>query len=392
MAVDRIVIVGAGQGGFQAAASLRQEKFEGDIVLIGAEAGLPYQRPPLSKAYLKSGEEGELRLRPESFYEKNGITYRSGLTVDAIDRAAGKVTAGGESIAYDHLILATGTENLRPPIPGLDRALDLRTRADADRLREALENVERVAVIGGGFIGLEFAAVARGFGREVAVAEAADRLMARVVSPEMSTRFRDKHLELGTTLHMCQPVTAVTEAGLELADGTGIAADLILLAAGVRPVTALAEAAGLAVENGVVVDAMLLTEDPAISALGDCAAFPDLRTGRLVRLESVQAATDHARAIAKRLVQGATEPYDAVPWFWSDQSDWKLQIAGLASPGDESVTAHSGAVFRHDGETITAVETVNEPRPHMLTRRLMAAGKMPGVAALEAADFDLSAV
>lgn len=387
-----IVIVGTGQGGFQAAVSLRQEGFDGPITLIGAEPGLPYQRPPLSKAYLKSRDSAGLDLRPAEFYEKNGIDVIAGTRVDGIDRTVREVTTRDARFAYDHLILATGTRNLRPPIEGLDRALDLRTRADADRLHRALAGPCRCAVIGGGFIGLEFAAVARALGHQVAVAEREDRLMARVVSPEMSDRFRDKHLDLGTELHLGRTVTAATDDALVLSDGREITADLVLLAAGVAPNTELAEECGLPVAGGIVVDDQLRTSDPAISALGDCAIFPDPRTGRPVRLESVQAATDHARAIAKRLVHGSGDPYAGVPWFWSDQADWKLQIAGLAAPGDTSVLREDGTVLRFDGDILSAVETVNNARAHMMTRRLMAAGAPLSRDRLASVDYDLTAL
>jgi len=386
-----IVIVGAGQGGLQAAISLRQEGYEGTITLIGAEDGLPYQRPPLSKAYLKSGDADALRLRPETFFEKSDITLRSGLWVDRIDRAGRTVHAGAEVFAYDHLILATGTRNLRPPIDGVERALDLRTLDDAKKLREVLATPQRCAVIGGGFIGLEFAAVARGLGHEVAVAEAADRLMARVVSPEMSQRFLDLHHGLGTAVHLGAAAQGVTRDAMHLADGSEVAADVVLLAAGVRPNTELAAEAGLAVDNGVVVDAQLLTGDPAISALGDCAVFPDPATGRAVRLESVQAATDHARLIARRLVKGDSDGYGAVPWFWSDQADWKLQIAGLSAPGDDTAVRADGAVFRFAGDRLSSVETINNAKTHMQTRKRLGQGPVSR-AALKAADLDIAAV
>lgn len=374
--VDQIVIVGAGQGGFQAAASLRQEGYDGKIILIGEESGLPYQRPPLSKAYLKTGDADGLSLRPKSFYHKTDITYVSGTRVTRIDRTAQRVEtedAAGEAAhhPYDHLILATGTRNARPPVKGLDRTLDLRTLKDAERLRAALDGVAQVAVIGGGFIGLEFAAVARGFGIGVSVAEGADRLMARAVSPQMSQRFLDKHVDLGTHVALGQFVQEVSEAGVHLADGAVLGADLVLLAAGVVPNVELAEAAGLTCSNGVVVDELLLTGDPAISALGDCASFPDPRAGRHVRLESVQAATDHARLIAKRLAKGDRASYVAVPWFWSDQADWKLQIAGLAMPADRAHERADGTVLRFDGDRLTAVETVNNAKVHMKSRQLL---------------------
>lgn len=373
----RIVIVGSGQGGLQAAMSLRQEGHTGPITMIGAEPGLPYQRPPLSKAYLKTGEAEKLVLRPPGFFEKNDIVLVASTFVDAIDRQTGQVLSADRVWDYDHLILATGTRNLRPPIPGIELALDLRTLDDAKRLRDRLTRPQRIAVIGGGFIGLEFAAVARSLGHEVTVAEAAPRLMARAVSPEMSERFLAMHRNMGTDIRLGQPVVEVSTDGIRLADGREIGADLILVAAGVIPNTDLANAAGLNVVNGVVTDAQLRTEDPAISALGDCAAFPDPRTGRMVRLESVQAATDHARAIARRLTSGTDAAYAAVPWFWSDQADFKLQIAGLASPSDVSVVADNGAVCRFDGEVLTAVETINDAKTHMAARKLLVSEKPP---------------
>lgn len=390
--MEKIVIIGAGQGGFQAAASLRQEGFGGQITLIGAEPGLPYQRPPLSKAYLKTGEADKLDLRPESFFEKNDIQLISGLEIEAIDRAAKQVRAGSQSFDYDHLILAVGTRNMRPPIPGLEAALDLRTLADAEKLRAALDRPMRCAVIGGGFIGLEFAAVARGLGHDVTVAEAAPRLMARAISPDMSQRFLEKHQEMGTKVLLGQPVAEVDGTAIVMADGARSEADLVLLAAGVVPNTELAAAAGLTVANGVVVNAQLLTDDPAISALGDCAVFPDPFSDRNVRLESVQAAADHARLIAKRLVHGSDASYSAVPWFWSDQADWKLQIAGLSAPEDTSYVREDGAVFRFSGDILSAVETINDAKTHMRTRKLMAGDKPITRAMLEQHGFDVGAL
>jgi 3-phenylpropionate/trans-cinnamate dioxygenase ferredoxin reductase subunit len=390
--MKKIVIIGAGQGGFQAAASLRQEGFGGQITLIGAEPGLPYQRPPLSKAYLKTGEADKLDLRPESFFEKNDIQLISGLEIEEIDRAAKQVRAGSQSFDYDHLILAVGTRNMRPPIPGLEAALDLRTLADAEKLRAALDRPMRCAVIGGGFIGLEFAAVARGLGHDVIVAEAAPRLMARAISPDMSQRFLEKHQEMGTKVLLGQPVAEVDGTAIVMADGARSEADLVLLAAGVVPNTELAAAAGLTVANGVVVNAQLLTDDPAISALGDCAVFPDPFSDRNVRLESVQAAADHARLIAKRLVHGSDAPYSAVPWFWSDQADWKLQIAGLSAPEDTSYVREDGAVFRFSGDVLSAVETINDAKTHMRTRKLMAGDQPITRAMIEQHGFDVGAL
>lgn len=370
-----IVIVGAGQGGLQVAASLRQWGYEGDLTLIGDEPGLPYQRPPLSKAYMQDGNPDALKLRAADFYENKQIRYLPETTVTAIDRAHGRVATSAGEMPYAHLVLATGAANLRPPIPGLERAMDLRTLADANRLRDKIGGKRRFAVIGGGFIGLEFAAVARKFGHDVIVAEAAARLMSRAVSPQMSELFLNKHRELGSTVILGDPVAKVAPRGIALVGGDLIEADEVLLAAGVRPNTALAEAAGLDCANGVVVDAQLVTSDPAISALGDCASFPDARSGRMIRLESVQAATDHARHIAGRLTGRAPGDYNALPWFWSDQADYKLQIAGLAQPEDRGEAAGDHVVFRFDDQDrLTAVETVNNAKVHMRSRKLLAAG------------------
>lgn len=376
MSQPGVVIVGAGQGGLQAAISLRQEGYAGPVTLIGAESGLPYQRPPLSKAYLVDGDAEALTLRPHSFFQSKDITYLPSTKVEEIDRTAHQVVLHGPGapprLDYDRLILATGTRNLRPPIAGLERALDLRTLADAGRLRETLSSTRRVAVIGGGFIGLEFAAAARKQGHQVAVIEAADRLMARVVSPLMSRYFAMLHHEWGSSVHLGQPAVRVDDVSVGLADGTLIEADTVLLAAGVCPNTELAQEAGLEVENGVRVDARLRTSDPAIFALGDCASFPDPRSGRRVRLESVQAATDHARLIAAQIAKDAQVAYAAVPWFWSDQGDRKLQIAGLAGPDATEEVVADGIVARLDAIGVAAVETVNNAGAHMKARRMLA--------------------
>ena len=396
--MKRIVIVGTGQGGFQAAASLRQEGFEGEILLLGDEPGFPYQRPPLSKAYMADCDGERLLLKPAAFYERSGITLRERTRVAAIDRATAEVvTEAGERHGYDHLILATGARNLRPPIPGQEAegVLDLRTLADAARIRARLGTARRAIVIGGGFIGLEFAAMARAAGVDVTVLEATPRLMGRALSPGMSAHFLGAHRAMGTEVRLDAAarqieaeggaVTGVRTAGDEVIPG-----DLVLIACGVRPNVELAAAAGLAVDNGVTVDAELLSSDPAISALGDVACFP-LPDGSRVRLESVQAAVDHARHIAKRLVTGAAGAYAAVPWFWSDQGKLKLQIAGLGTGADEviAVPQPDGApmiLLLREGR-LCAVETVNAPGQHMAARRLIGTPRE----ALAAAGHDLKA-
>lgn len=396
--MKRIVIVGTGQGGFQAAASLRQDGFEGEILLLGDEPGFPYQRPPLSKAYMADGDGERLLLKPAGFYARAGITFADRTRVTAIDRAAREVvTEAGARHGYDHLILATGARNLRPPIPGqeADGVLELRTLADAARLRARLAGARQAIVIGGGFIGLEFAAMARTAGVSVTVLEAAPRLMGRALSPEMSAYFHDAHRAMGTEVCLGAAARRIGSeggrvTGVDTADGRIVPGDLVLVACGVRPNVELAAAAGLPVDNGIVVDAELRTSDPAISALGDAANFP-LPDGSRVRLESVQAAVDHARHIARRLMTGEAGAYAAVPWFWSDQGKLKLQIAGLGTGTDDVVVvpqpdgAPMTLLFRAD--RLRAVETVNAPGQHMAARRLLDTPRE----VIEAAGHDLRA-
>lgn len=400
----RIVVVGTGQGAFQLAASLRDEGFAGAITLIGEEPGLPYQRPPLSKAYLKEGREERLLLRPESFYVRQDIGLIAGERVIGIDRAGQRVvTRSGASHGYDHLVLATGARNAAPPIVGIgaEGVLGLRTLADARALRGAMAGAASVLVIGGGFIGLEFAAVARAAGCAVTVLEAGPRLMARAVSEPTSRVFLDLHTSMGTLVSLGIPVAEILTdgagraAGARLADGAEHRADLVLLATGVRPDTELAEAAGLPVANGILTDAQLLTSDPAISALGDCAAVPQGKAGVPLRLESVQAATDQARTVARRLA-GRPAPYAAVPWFWSDQGAARLQIAGLtagATETEEIGPASGGRVvlcFRMGH--LVGVETVNAPAEHMAARSLLALRPETARADLARQGYDIRAM
>jgi 3-phenylpropionate/trans-cinnamate dioxygenase ferredoxin reductase component len=396
-----VVIIGTGQGGFQLAASLRQEGYQPPITMIGDEIGLPYQRPPLSKAYLKDGRAEAIQLRPASFYERSRIDLISPERVIGINRVSRTVeTAAGRTVSYEHLVLATGARNLVPPIPGLEASnvYSLKTTVDADRLRDALGTARQVIVIGGGFIGLEFAAVAVSAGHHVTVVEAASRLMARVVSQAMSETFRIFHERLGTKLIMGASVVEVEKdpdglaCGVRLSDGRRIKGDMILLAAGVRPNTELADVAGLLVQNGIVVDNTLTTVDRSISALGDCAAFPCPTSGKIIRLESVQAATDHARTIARRIT-GKSVSYDALPWFWSDQGTLKLQIAGLGQVADEDVSVlrpdGRQLVFRFKMGKLLSLETINAAGEHMAARQLLRHPNGVSLDALAARDFDI---
>lgn len=400
---ERVVIAGSGQAGFQAAASLRQDGFAGEIVMVGEEPGLPYQRPPLSKAYLKEGVEDRLHFRADDFFAKNSILLEDGKSVTAIDRSDRTVTlSDGRVLSYGHLILATGARNRRLPLPGagLDNVLELRTLDHARHLRQKLSSATSLAVIGGGFIGLEVAATARAFGLEVTVIEATSRLMSRVVSTPISNFFLAAHQDAGVAIQLDSMARAILDdgngkaAGVELAEGERVGADLVLISAGVVPNAEIAEAAGLYVHDGIRVDDRLLTEDPAISAIGDCASFPFGQDGIQTRLESVQNAIDQAKCVSLRLV-GKPEPYSKVPWFWSDQGPHKLQIAGLTAGADHhEINEHDGKLsvqcYRR-GELI-GVETVNAAGEHMAARRILAQPQPLTLEAAQAAGFDIVAL
>ncbi|MDP3897393.1 MAG: FAD-dependent oxidoreductase [Mesorhizobium sp.] len=403
--INRVLIAGSGQGGFQAAASLRQEGFEGEIVLLGDEPGLPYQRPPLSKTYLKEGNGDRLLFRNADFFEKNAIRLEDGRRLAAIDRMdRGIVLDDGRRLAYDHLILALGARNRRLPLPGIDLAnvLNLRTLADADIIRAHLAASSSLVVIGGGFIGLEIAATARAIGLHVTVLEATARLMSRVVSQPISDYFLAAHRGSGVDIRLNALAARIVDDGagrvceVELAGGERIAADLVLVSAGVLPNAEIAEAAGLYVHDGIRVNDLLATEDAAISAIGDCASFPFGHDGIQTRLESVQNAVDQAKCVARRLV-GHAEPYAKVPWFWSDQAGDKLQMAGLTAGADHHVVRGSHAegrlsVLCFRREELVGVETVNVGGDHMAARRLLGWEEPLTLERAQSAAFDLAAL
>ncbi|HEX7442160.1 MAG TPA: FAD-dependent oxidoreductase [Caldimonas sp.] len=382
-----VVIVGAGQAGFQTAASLRELGYAGRIVLIGDEASLPYQRPPLSKAHLKEdAQDAQLHFRPDTFFPDRRIELRAPERVAAIDRAAHRVAlASGESLHYDHLVLATGTRPRRPDWPGMElRGVQLlRTVEDARQIRALLSTAKKVVIVGAGFIGLEVAATARAAGLQVSVIEFAERPLKRALSREMAAHLQSAHASRGVEFLMQTSVAAIEGAdgrvtGVTTRDGRHLEADLVLIGIGVQANTELAAAAGLPVDDGIVVDAHLVTSDPAISAIGDCARYPSVHHPGAVRLESVQNSVDQARAVAARLA-GKPAPYDKLPWFWSDQGDLRVQMCGLAEESDDVVlrgSPESGrfSVLRFRGDRLTAVETMNHPADHMALRKLLAAG------------------
>jgi 3-phenylpropionate/trans-cinnamate dioxygenase ferredoxin reductase subunit len=323
-----VVIIGAGQAAAQLVASLRQGGFTGAIRMIGDEPYAPYQRPPLSKKFLSERPPAEtLYFRADNFWREHDVALDVGMHAEAIDRAARHVElADGRVAGYDTLVLATGTRARDLPLPGahLDGVFSLRKIDDVRRLRGPLDEAKRVVIVGGGYIGLEVAAVVRGEGREVAVLEAEERVMKRVTSPVISNFMQDFHRLRGVDIRVGARLAAVEGEGrvrqVRLADGATLPADLVLMAVGARPNDDLASAAELPCQDGVVVDAHGATADPAIFAAGDCTRFPSRRYGRALRLECVQNAIDQAKAVAAAIL-GKPQLYDPVPWFWSDQYD-----------------------------------------------------------------------
>ncbi|WP_248489776.1 NAD(P)/FAD-dependent oxidoreductase [Tsukamurella sp. PLM1] len=373
------VIVGAGHAGFAAAAALRDRGYTGSVTLLGDEDSMPYQRPPLSKGYLLGKvEQRRLAFRPESFYTRHDITLRTGVAATGIDRAGRSVHLdSGERVPYDTLILATGARPRRLDIPGLDleAVATLRTLADVDALAPRLAGATRLAIVGGGFIGLELAAVAASKGIDTVVLESADRLLQRSLSEPTSAHVARAQRSWGTEIRTGARVRGFAADGpsvrIDLGDDE-VRADLVVVGVGAVPNVDLAADAGLAVDDGVLVDTHLRTCDPAVFAIGDCARFTTA-DGSTRRRESVQNATDQARAVA-RTVTGDPTPYQALPWFWSDQHDLKLQIAGDGTGhdearivGDPSTGSFSTSCYREG--RLVAVESINDPTAHVAARK-----------------------
>jgi len=382
---ERILIVGAGQAGAQAVATLRAEGFAGALVLVGDEPYAPYQRPPLSKAYLQGTFERErLFLKPDAFYAEARCALITDVAATMIDRAKKSVAlADGRALSYDKLLLATGARVRKIAVAGADLSgiFYLRGISDVDAMRAHFVPGAKLAVVGGGYIGLEVAAVARKAGLDVTVFEALDRVMARAVSPVVSAFYESVHREAGVKFEMKTGVEAFEGSGkLEVvrAGGKSWPADIALVGIGVLPNIELAKAAGLACDDGIVVDRHCATSDPAIFAAGDCTRHHG-RDGNLIRLECVQNAIDQAKHAALAMV-GRPIPYGEVPWFWSDQYDLKLQIAGLARPGDQIVVRSAPAtrkfaVFHLREGRVAAVEAVNAAPEYIVGRKLIADGQ-----------------
>lgn len=381
----RVVIVGAGHAGGSAAAFLRQYGHTGPIVLIGEEPLLPYQRPPLSKGWLKGEADADsLALKPADWYADNGVSLRLGGVVTRINRSEQIVhLASGETCPYDDLILATGARARMLPIPGADLSgvLALRTAADAESLKTALGPGKRLAVVGGGYVGLEAAASARALGAHALIIERESRVLARVACETLSTFFQDYHAARGVGFELNAAVEAFEGqagqvTGVRFADGRVVACDVVLVGVGAIPNDALAKDAGLECVNGVVVDLEARTADRHIFAIGDVSHRPLPLYERQFRLESVPNALEQAKQAAAAIV-GRAGPAPEVPWFWSDQYDLKLQIAGLPFDADRivvrgDVAAARFAVFHLKGDLIQAVEAVNAPPEFMAGKQLIA--------------------
>ena len=385
---DTFVIVGAGQAAAQATESLRRGGFEGRLVIVGEEPGLPYQRPPLSKKFLAGELPAErLSIRPASYYEQARVELKLGQRVESLEPARRElVLGGGERLNYDRLLLATGTVPRRLNVPGhgLRGIHYLRTTADVAAIRAELAGAKRVVIVGGGYIGLEVAATCRGLGLEVDVLEMADRVMNRVVAPELSAFFAAEHARAGVAIHTHTFVSGFRAraddpgrvGAVQSVGGTEFPADLVIVGIGVIASTGLAAAAGLACENGIVVDEYARTTDAAIWAAGDCTIHPSPRYGRALRLESVDNAFEQSKTAAANMLGGSVV-HDKVPWFWSDQFDLKLLIAGLnldydrivlrGAPADRSFTC-----CYLKGAELQAVDCVNNPKDYMAAKKLIA--------------------
>lgn len=400
--MSHVIVIGAGQAGSSCVARLRAKGFKGEITLIGEEPVPPYQRPPLSKAYLLGEMERErLYLRPSEFYDDQNIMLRLGTPVTSVDAAAKTVRLGEETLAFDDLVLTTGSTPRRLPdsVGGnLDGVMVVRGLADVDAMAPHFQQGAKVLIVGGGYIGLEAAAVAAKMGLKVTLVEMAERILQRVAAPETSDYFRALHRSKGVDIregigldHLTGKDGTVT--GAVLSDGSSIDVDFVLVGVGILPNTQLAEAAGLALENGIKTDEFGRTSDPHIWAAGDCASFP--WKGERLRLESVGNAIDQAECVADNIM-GAETPYAPKPWFWSDQFDVKLQIAGLNTGYDHVVTRDGtdGAQshWYYAGQSLLAIDAMNDPRAYMVGKRLIEAGKSPAPATVSDPDTDLKAL
>ncbi|MEP3297054.1 MAG: FAD-dependent oxidoreductase [Pseudoruegeria sp.] len=400
--MTHVVLIGAGQAASSLAFKLRNLGYEGDITIIGEEPVLPYQRPPLSKAYLLGDmARDRLFLRPQNNYDEANISVQLGERVTALSTTDKTIHLGDNTLSYDELVLTTGSKPIRLPAAvggDLRGVFCVRTLDDIDAMSSEFREGARVLIVGGGYIGLEAAAVAAKLGLNVTVVEMADRILQRVASEQTSNYFRSLHQKHGVDI--CEGVGLSKLEGdahvkrALLSNGDTIDVDFVICGIGIRPNTQLAEAAGIALENGIKTDSHGRTSDPHIWAAGDCASFPN--NGQHIRLESVPNAIDQGEIIAANIT-GADKPYVAKPWFWSDQYDVKLQIAGLNSGFDRVVvrpgdTPNCMSHWYYKKDKLLAVDAMNAPRHYMVGKRLIEAGKSPAAELISDSETDLKSL
>lgn len=400
--MSHVVVIGAGQAGCSLVVKLHNLGFDGDITLIGAESAPPYQRPPLSKKYLLGEMDLErLYLRPEAFYAENGIKLRTGETVTHVDVISKRLQIGDDTLNFDHLVFTTGSSPRYLPasIGGtLDGVYVVRGLSDVDAMAPEFGGDKHVLIIGGGYIGLEAAAVAASKGLKVTLVEMADRILQRVACPQTSDYFRELHKSKGVEIiegvGLDHLVGEDSVTGAKLTDGTELDIDFAVVGVGIMPEITLAEAAGVEIENGIKTDTFGQTSLPSIWAAGDCASFP-YQDGR-IRLESVPNAIDQAEVVAENIM-GAGKDYIAKPWFWSDQFNVKLQIAGLNTGYDDVITRmgdKDGMVsfWYFKGDQLLAVDAMNDPRGYMIGKRIIEAGKTVDKRAVGNPETDLKSL
>ena len=396
-----VVIIGAGHAAGQAAASLRQAKYAGDITIVGDEAHIPYQRPPLSKAYLKGDQSADkVYLRAESFYADRDIAMKLSTRATAIDTTAKTVAlSSDETLHYDHLLISTGSRPRKLSIDGSDLPgiHYLRTMDDVDGLRDGMQADANLVIVGGGYIGLEVAAVGRELGLNVHVLEMEERILQRVTTPEMSAYYHQLHEGRGVNIHTNTAVTGFAGDGKVqevLCGDKRFPADIVIVGIGIIPNTELAEAAGIVCNNGIVVDDHCCTSDPNVYAAGDCTNHPNPLLDRRLRLESVPNAMDQARVSTANML-GDDKTYAAIPWFWSDQYELKLQMVGFSADGDAQVlrgdmASNQFAIFYLKDGKVVAADAVNSPKEFMLCKQLV--GKSADPAMLADPEADLKAL
>ena len=396
-----VVIIGAGHAAGQAAASLRQAKYAGDITIVGDEAHIPYQRPPLSKAYLKGDQSADkVYLRAESFYADRNIAMKLSTRATAIDTTAKTVALStDETLHYDHLLISTGSRPRKLSIDGSDLPgiHYLRTMDDVDGLRDGMQADANLVIVGGGYIGLEVAAVGRELGLNVHVLEMEERILQRVTTPEMSAYYHQLHEGRGVNIHTNTAVTGFAGDGKVqevLCGDKRYPADIVIVGIGIIPNTELAEAAGIVCDNGIVVDDHCCTSDPHVYAAGDCTNHPNPLLDRRLRLESVPNAMDQARVSTANML-GDDKTYAAIPWFWSDQYELKLQMVGFSADGDAQVlrgdmASNQFAIFYLKDGKVVAADAVNSPKEFVLCKQLV--GKSADPAMLADPEADLKAL